>query len=350
MSEKIYGIDMGTNSIKIYQKDTGVVLHQKNMIAIVNKKEALAIGDEAYAMYEKSPKNIEVKQPIVNGVIADFTAMQVMIEIFFRGGRKYRNMIPGDQTLSVNSNSEFYIAVPSDVTEVEKRAFYDLIASSALKTKKVRLVEKPIADALGAGLDVLDATGRLIVNIGSDTTEISLISLGGIVQSRLLKIGGTKFDEAIQQAVKKKHNLVIGMKSAERLKIQLATGIREEEERTADVMGRNLITGLPNRVTVTNQLIFEAMEESMSAIVDAVKFILEKTPPELSMDIMHDGVCVTGASSYVKNLDQLIQQETGLKIMKMEDPELTVVKGLGMILENPAYDRLANALLESKYH
>jgi len=350
MAEKIYGIDMGTNSIKIYQKDAGVVLHQKNMIAIVNKKEALAVGDEAYSMYEKAPKNIEVKKPIVNGVIADFTAMQVMIEIYFRGGRKFKNMAPGAEALTVNSNSEFYIAVPSDVTEVEKRAFYDLMASSALKTKKVRLVEKPIADALGAGLDVLDATGRLIVNIGSDTTEISLISLGGIVQSRLLKLGGTKFDEAIQQAVKKKHNLVIGMKSAERLKMQLATGFKEEEERTADVMGRNLITGLPNRVTVTNHLIFEAMEESMSSIVDAIKFILEKTPPELSMDIMHDGVCVTGASSYIKNLDQLIQQETGLKIMKMEEPELTVVKGLGMILENPDYDRLANALQESKYH
>ncbi len=349
MSEKIYGIDMGTNSIKIYQKESGVVLHQKNMIAIVNKKEALAIGDEAYSMYEKAPKNIQVKQPIVYGVIADFTAMQTMIEIIFRGGRRARGVMSGVEPLMVNSNSEFYIAVPSDVTEVEKRAFYDLIASSALRTKRVHLVDKPIADALGAGLDVMDATGRLIVNIGSDTTEISLISLGGIVQSRLLKVGGTKFDEAIQQAVKKKHNLVIGMKSAERLKVQLATGIKEDEERTADVMGRNLITGLPNRVTVTNHLIFEAMEESMSSIVDAVKFILEKTPPELSMDIMHDGVCVTGASSYMKNLDQLIQQETGLKIMKMEEPEMTVVKGLGMIMENPSYERLANALEESSY-
>ena len=350
MSERIYGIDMGTNSIKVYQMGAGVVLHQKNMIAIVNKTEALAIGDEAYSMYEKAPKNIQVRQPIVNGVIADFTAMQSMIEILFKGGRKARSMKAGNEQLIANSNTEFYIAVPSDVTEVEKRAFYDLIASSALKSKKVHLVEKPIADALGAGLNVMDATGRLIVNIGSDTTEISLISLGGIVQSRLLKIGGTKFDEAIQQAVKKNHNLVIGMKSAERLKMQLATGIKEEEERTAEVMGRNLITGLPNRVTVTNHLIFEAMDESMSSIIDAIKFILEKTPPELSMDIMHDGVCVTGASSHIKNLDQLIQQETGLKIMKMEDPELSVVKGLGMIMENPEYERLANALQESRYH
>ena len=160
-------------------------------------------------------------------------------------------------------------------------------------------MEKPIADALGAGLDVMDATGRLIVNIGADTTEISLISLGGIVQSRLLKIGGTKFDEAIQQTVKKKHNLVIGMKSAERLKMQLASGIKEDEEITYDVMGRNLITGLPNKVTVTNHL---------------------------------------------------IQQETGLSIMKMEEPELTVVKGLGMIMENPDYERLAHNLQDSDFH
>ena len=324
MSEKIYGIDMGTNSIKIYQKAAGVILHQKNMIAMVKKKEPLALGDEAYSMYEKAPKNIEVKQPIINGVIADFTAMQTMIQ--------------------------FYLAVPSDITEVEKRAFYDLIASSSLKTKKIRIVEKPIADALGAGLDVMDATGRLIVNIGADTTEISLISLGGIVQSRLLKIGGTKFDEAIQQTVKKKHNLVIGMKSAERLKMQLASGIKEDEEITYDVMGRNLITGLPNKVTVTNHLIFEAMSESLSSIIDAIKFILEKTPPELSMDIMHDGVCMTGGSTHIKNLDLLIQQETGLSIMKMEEPELTVVKGLGMIMENPDYERLAHNLQDSDFH
>lgn len=174
MSEKIYGIDMGTNSIKIYQKSAGVVVHQKNMIAMVKKNEPLAVGDEAYSMYEKAPKNIEVKRPIVNGVIADFTAMQNMIQLYFKGfkGKK------GTEGLTANGTSEFYIAVPTDITEVEKRAFYDLIASSSLKTKKIRIVEKPIADALGAGLDVMDATGRLIVNIGADTTEISLISLG----------------------------------------------------------------------------------------------------------------------------------------------------------------------------
>ena len=325
MSEKIYGIDMGTNSIKIYQKAAGVILHQKNMIAMVKKKEPLALGDEAYSMYEKAPKNIEVKQPIINGVIADFTAMQTMIQLYFKGmhGKKFA------EGLAAGGNAEFYIAVPSDITEVEKRAFYDLIASSSLKTKKIRIVEKPIADALGAGLDVMDATGRLIVNIGADTTEISLISLGGIVQSRLLKIGGTKFDEAIQQ---------------------LASGIKEDEEITYDVMGRNLITGLPNKVTVTNHLIFEAMSESLSSIIDAIKFILEKTPPELSMDIMHDGVCMTGGSTHIKNLDLLIQQETGLSIMKMEEPELTVVKGLGMIMENPDYERLAHNLQDSDFH
>ena len=346
MSEKVYGIDMGTNAIKICQKNAGVVLHQKNMIAMVRKTEPLALGDEAFSMYEKAPKNIDVKKPVVNGVIADFSAMQAMIQLYFKGfkGKKM------PENLSAGSNSEFIIAVPTDITEVEKRAFYDVIASSSLKTKKIRIVEKPIADALGAGLDVMDATGRLIVNIGADTTEISLISLGGIVQSRLLKIGGTKFDEAILQAVKKKHNLVIGMKSAERLKMNLASGIKEDEEKTFDVMGRNLITGLPNRVTVTNHLIYEAMSESLSSIIDSIKFILEKTPPELSMDIMHDGICMTGGSTHIKNLDLLIQQETGLSIMKMEDPELTVAKGLGLIMEKPEYDRMAYNFQESTFH
>lgn len=347
MSERTYGIDMGTNSLKIYQKGTGVVVHQKNMIATVKRKEKepLAIGDEAYSMYEKAPQNIEVRKPIINGVIADFTAMQIMIQMYFKVSRG-KSPVEG---LIANGSSEFFIAVPTDITEVEKRAFYDLIASSSLKTKKIRIVEKPIADALGAGLDVLDATGRLIVNIGADTTEISLISLGGIVQSRLLKIGGTKFDEAIQQAVKKKHNLVIGMKSAERLKMQLASGTQEEEDITSDVMGRNLITGLPSRVVVTNHLVYEAMSECMSSIIDSIKFILEKTPPELSMDIMHEGICMTGGSTYIKNLDSLIRQETGLAIMKVDEPELTVVKGLGMIMENPAYERMAYNLQESDF-
>lgn len=340
MSEKVYGIDMGTNSIKIYQKQAGVVVHQKNMIAIANRKDPLAIGDEAYLMYEKSPKNIDVKRPIVYGVIADFTAMQTMVQIYFKGFNSKKEF----DSLNAGPNAEFYIAVPTDVTEVEKRAFYDLIASSSLKSKKIHLVEKPIADALGAGLSVMDATGRLVVNMGADTTEISLISLGGIVQSRLLKIGGTKFDEAILQAVKKKHNLVIGMKSAERLKMQLGSGIEEEEEITAEVMGRNLITGLPNKVTVSNKLVQEAIAESLSAIIDAIRFILEKTPPELSMDIMREGICVTGGSTKIKNLDALIKRETGLTIMRPEDPELTVVKGLGIIMDNPDYENMADNL------
>lgn len=346
MSDKVYGIDMGTNSIKISQKGAGVVLYQKNMIAMVRKTEPLALGDEAFLMYEKAPKNIEVKRPVVNGVIADFSAMQAMVQLYFKGFRGKK--MP--ENLNAGSNSEFLMAVPTDITEVEKRAFYDVIASSSLKTRKIRIVEKPIADALGAGLDVMDATGRLIVNIGADTTEISLISLGGIVQSRLLKVGGTKFDEAILQAVKKKHNLVIGMKSAELLKINLASGIKEDEERTFDITGRNLITGLPNRVTVTNHLIYDAISESLSTIIDSIRFILEKTPPELSMDIMNDGICMTGGSTHIKNLDLLVQQETGLSIMKPEEPELTVAKGLGMIMENSSYEHMAYNLQESTFH
>ena len=340
MAQHVYGIDLGTSNIKMYSSSSDNILNEKNVIAIKNKNEIFSFGNQAFEMYEKAPENINVSFPVKFGVIADIKNMETLFSCFYK-------KLNGGKTVN---GADYCIAVPTDVTEVEKRAFYDLIASSSLKTKKIRIVEKPIADALGAGLDVMDATGRLIVNIGADTTEISLISLGGIVQSRLLKIGGTKFDEAIQQTVKKKHNLVIGMKSAERLKMQLASGIKEDEEITYDVMGRNLITGLPNKVTVTNHLIFEAMSESLSSIIDAIKFILEKTPPELSMDIMHDGVCMTGGSTHIKNLDLLIQQETGLSIMKMEEPELTVVKGLGMIMENPDYERLAHNLQDSDFH
>ena len=336
MSEKIYGIDMGTNSIKIYQKAAGVILHQKNMIAMVKKKEPLALGDEAYSMYEKAPKNIEVKQPIINGVIADFTAMQTMIQLYFKGmhGKKFA------EGLAAGGNAEFYIAVPSDITEVEKRAFYDLIASSSLKTKKIRIVEKPIADALGAGLDVMDATGRLIVNIGADTTEISVISLGGLVLSDLLHFGGNRIDESIITYVKRTYNLVIGQKTAQALKEKLGSGIPGNTE-TMVIVGRDVVSGLPIEMEITGEVVYEAIKDNLNSICNSIKMILEKTPPELAKDIIHSGIYITGGSSQIHNLSQLFKDITGIEINTCEEPEECVVRGLVKIVSDQKYKHLA---------
>ena len=327
---------MGTNSIKIYQKAAGVILHQKNMIAMVKKKEPLALGDEAYSMYEKAPKNIEVKQPIVNGVIADFTAMQTMIQLYFKGmhGKKFA------EGLAAGGNAEFYIAVPSDITEVEKRAFFDLIASSSLKTKKIRIVEKPIADALGAGLDVMDATGRLIVNIGADTTEISVISLGGLVLSDLLHFGGNRIDESIITYVKRTYNLVIGQKTAQALKEKLGSGIPGNTE-TMVIVGRDVVSGLPIEMEITGEVVYEAIKDNLNSICNSIKMILEKTPPELAKDIIHSGIYITGGSSQIHNLSQLFKDITGIEINTCEEPEECVVRGLVKIVSDQKYKHLA---------
>lgn len=346
MSEKIYGIDMGTNSIKIYQKAAGVILHQKNMIAMVKKKEPLALGDEAYSMYEKAPKNIEVKQPIINGVIADFTAMQTMIQLYFKGmhGKKFA------EGLAAGGNAEFYIAVPSDITEVEKRAFYDVILDAKLKAKNITVVEKPIADAVGMGIDVQSPNGHMIVDIGSDTTEISVISLGGIVLSKLIKTGGSKFDEAICGIVRKKYNLIIGSRSAEQIKMQLADAIEPDEDIIAMTYGRNILTGLPNAREISASLIHEAIKELLHQIIENIKLILERTPPELTADIYAKGIYLTGGSAKILNIDKLITEETGLKVNMAENPSETVIRGIASIVTTPELSGLTYIPREKQYN
>ena len=339
MSEKIYGIDMGTNSIKIYQKAAGVILHQKNMIAMVKKKEPLALGDEAYSMYEKAPKNIEVKQPIINGVIADFTAMQTMIQLYFKGmhGKKFA------EGLAAGGNAEFYIAVPSDITEVEKKAFYDLFYKSKMKPKSVLLCDKPIADAVGLGLDVNEPTGIMVVDIGADTTEISVISLGGLVLSDLLHFGGNRLDESIITHIKKNYNLVIGQKTAMQLKEHIGSALPGEEG-TYTIVGLDVVSGLPIEMEITADTVYEAMKDNLSSICNAIKMILEKTPPELAKDIIHSGIYLTGGGSNIKDMDKLFTQITNIKVNTCEEPDETVVQGLSLVVTNDKFKRLAYSM------
>jgi len=322
MSGKAIGIDFGTSSIKFYKNGEGVILHEKSVIAIYNKQHTFAVGNEAFEMYEKAPANIEVSYPVKNGVIADIGNMQAMIDYFF-------NELDGKRKLK---GADYYIAVPTDITEVEKRAYFDLISNTNLKPKKIHVVEKPIADALGMSLDITKSTGTLVVDIGANTTEISVLSLGGIVLSRLISVGGNKFDEAIINKIRKDKNFVIGEKSAEALKKNIGSAYITDE--TMDICGRNLVTGLPSEITVTSADVYGALIELFQTIVDSIKIILERTPPEISSDIYKAGVYITGGSSRIKDLGKFVYEQLGLKVNLCEEPESTVIMGLGAIIED----------------
>ncbi len=333
MASKVYGIDFGTSTIKIFKKGQGVVLDERNIIAIADRKTVIASGNEAFDMYEKAPANILVTYPVRSGVIADVANMMSLLHHFMlkiSGSKR-----PG--------SADFIVATPTDITEVERRSFYDLIASSNLKSGHIKIVEKPIADAVGAGLDIMTARGVMIVDIGADTTEVSILSLGGIVLSKLIPVGGNRLDEAIKNIVKRKYNLYIGDKTAENIKKKLACALPTVEA-SVKVYGRNVVTGLPTEMEVDSGTVYEAISEYMYMITDAIRIILERTPPEISSDIIDSGIYITGGSARIFGLNELLHKETDLKINICEDSSNTVVKGLGRIMEDNKLASLADAL------
>lgn len=321
MLNNIFGIDLGTNNIKIYNRADDTILVEKNMIAIENKNNVFAYGDSAFDMYEKAPSNIHISYPLSNGVIADIHNMEKIVRFFLN-----------DLTGNSIKSADYYIAVPTDVTEVEKRAFYDLIRDANVKAKKIMVVEKAVADGLGLDIDVKNSQGVLIVNVGFDTTEISILSLGGIVLSRLIKVGGQKFDDSIRAAVRKQYNLIIGGKTAENVKISLAD--LEKENKGAVVYGRDIVTGLPVERELPTAMIDESLIEHFYTIIDNIKVILERTPPELAADIYRHGIYLTGGASQVSHLAELIQKGTGLKVNVSENPITSVALGLSRIIKD----------------
>lgn len=340
MSDKIFGIDLGTSNIKIYQKGKGVVIHEKNIIAIQGKKDIFSFGNEAYEMHEKAPESINVCFPMLNGVIAQFDHMQTLLRLFL-SKKELKNHGMGHR--------EYYIAVPTDITEVEKKAFYDLIAGANLKAKDIQIIEKPIADAVGAGLNVTEAQGIMMIDIGAATTEISVLSLGGIVLSKLLHVGGNRLDESICLYVKKKYNLIIGFKTANALKERLSSALPDLSD-SMKVLGRDLITGLPLEVDIQASLVFEAIQEYLLSIIDAAKVILERTPPELSSDIINTGVYITGGCAQIANLAQLVQSELELDVNIVNNPEECVIRGIGQIIDDPVFHSLAHPIKQQTYH
>lgn len=331
MAINAFGIDLGTNNIKIYCRNDDSIMVEKNMIAIENKNTLFAYGNSAFEMYEKAPGNIHISFPLSNGVIADIKNMETLIKYFVTDLQK-GNVKPAD----------YYVAVPTDVTEVEKRAFYDLIRDANVKAKKIMVVEKAVADGLGLDIDVKNSQGVLVVNVGYETTEISILSLGGIVLSRLIKVGGAKFDEAIRAAVRREFSLIIGGKTAEAVKIALNE--LEPESRGAVVYGRDIVTGLPVEREIPTKLVDDSLEEHFHTIVDNVKVILERTPPELAADIYRHGIYLTGGASQVNHLAERLAIGTGLKVNVAADPIASVALGLAKIIKEDNYKTVAYAI------
>lgn len=331
MSTNAFGIDLGTSNIKIYNRADDTILVEKNMIAIENKSSLFAYGDSAFEMYEKAPSNIHISYPLSNGVIADIKNMELLVKYFITDLSR-GNLKPAD----------YYIAVPFDITEVEKKAFYDLVKESGVKAKKILVVEKAVADGLGLDIDVKNAQGVLTVNIGYDTTEVSILSLGGIVLSKLIKVGGLKFDDAIRAAVRREFSLIIGGKTAENVKMSLQD--LEKEGKNAVVYGRDIVTGLPVERELPTSLIDECLTEHFHTIIDSIKVILERTPPELAADIYRHGIYLTGGACQVSHLAELIHRGTGLKVNKAENPVTSVALGLSKIIKDDNYKSVAYAI------
>ncbi|MCI9276668.1 rod shape-determining protein [bacterium D16-50] len=331
MASNAFGIDLGTNNIKIYSRSDDRILVEKNMIAIENKNVLFAYGNSAFEMYEKAPGNIHISYPLSYGVIADIKNMETLVRYFISDLQK-GNSKPAD----------FFIAVPTDVTEVEKRAFYDLIKDANVKAKKIMVVEKAVADGLGLDIDVKNSQGVLVVDVGYETTEISILSLGGIVLSRLIKTGGLKFDEAIRAAVRKEFSLIIGGKTSETVKISLRD--LEQQGIGAIVYGRDIVTGLPIEREIPTKLVVECLEEHFNTIIDNVKVILERTPPELAADIYRHGIYLTGGASQISHLADRLASGTGLKVNVAENPLASVVMGLAKIIKDDNYKSVAYAI------
>jgi rod shape-determining protein MreB len=316
-------IDLGTANTLIYVRGHGVVLDEPSVVAInVSDGRPVAVGMEAKRMMGRTPNHIKAIRPLKDGVIADFEVCEKMLRYFIQkvAGSKW-------------SKPRMVICVPSGITGVEQRAVQDA-AEYAGARKPVHIIEEPMAAAIGADLPVHEPSGNMIVDIGGGTTEVAVISLGGIVTAQSIRVAGDELDDAVLQYVKKEFSLAIGDRTAEEIKIQMGSAWPLEEELTADIRGRDLISGLPRTVAINTEQVREALAEPISAIVDAVKTTLDKTPPELAADIMEDGITITGGGALIGGLDQRLTHETGMPIRIADEPLYSVVIGSGRALEN----------------
>ena len=318
---KDMGIDLGTANTLVYMKGKGIVLREPSVVAIqTNTKQVLAVGEEAKKMIGRTPGHIVAIRPLKDGVIADFDITQNMLKYLIRKAIQKKTIF----------QPRVVICVPSGVTEVEKRAVEE--ATIHAGAREAYLIEEPMAAAIGAGLPVHEATGSMIVDIGGGTAEVAVISLGGIVTSRSIRIAGDELDESIVYYIKKEYNLMIGERTAEEVKISIGSADIKEKETKMSIRGRDLISGLPNTIEISSSEIYEAMKEPVNNIVEAIKFTLEKTPPELASDIMEQGITLSGGGALLDGIDRLISRETGMPVYIAENPLDCVALGAGKTL------------------
>ncbi len=315
------GIDLGTANTLVYVKDRGIVLREPSVVAIQQgTSRVLAVGEEAKRMLGRTPGNIVAIRPMKAGVIADFEVTEAMLRYFIRKAHNRKWVV----------RPRIIISVPSGITEVEKRAVKD--SATHAGAREVYLIEEPMAAAIGVGLPVQEPAGNMIVDMGGGTTEVAIISLAGIVLSRSVRVGGDEMDEAIVQYLKRVYNLMIGERTAEEIKITIGSGYPLGEEMSMEVKGRDLVAGLPKTLTITSEEIREALQEPVSAIIEAIRITLERCPPELSSDLVDRGIVLAGGTSQLRGLDKLIAEQTGLPVHVAEDPLSAVAEGTGVVL------------------
>nr|WP_296649254.1 rod shape-determining protein [Romboutsia sp. 13368] len=320
---KDMGIDLGTANTLVYIKGQGIVVREPSVVAIRDdSKEVLAVGEEAKRMIGRTPGNIVAIRPMKDGVIADFDVTESMLRYFIQKAAAKKGVV----------TPRIAICVPYGVTEVEKRAIEE--AARTAGARDAYLIEEPMAAAIGAGLRVEEPEGNMVVDIGGGTTEIAIISLGGIVTAKSIRIGGDEFDESIVSYVKKEYSLAIGERTAEDVKISIGSAFKDDQEHNMQIRGRDLISGLPKTIEISSTEVRDALREPINSIVDAIKSTLEKTPPELASDIMENGIMLTGGGALLRGLDKLVKQETGMPVQIAENPLDCVALGTGKSVED----------------
>ncbi len=322
MFSKSIGIDLGTANTLVFMKGKGIIMREPSVVAVEAKTDIVRyVGQEAKDVIGRTPGSIIAVRPLKDGVIADFDITTSMLSIFIKkvcGNSLFRPKI--------------IICIPSGVTEVERRAVRE--AATKAGAKQVMVIEEPMAAAIGAGLPVGEATGSMIVDIGGGTSEVAVLSLGGIVASKSVRVGGDEFDQSIIAYIKRKYNLLVGERTAEQIKIEIGSAHTLEQELRMDIKGRNLVDGLPKNITISSEEIREALEESLVKIVEAIKETLERTPPELAADIIDHGITLAGGGALLRNLDMLVNEETGIDVHIAENPLDCVAIGTGLALDN----------------